>query len=56
MPTVPASTPASIKALIDAGADLNIKDDYGSTALHFATSKGHADCLKALIEAGAEWC
>ncbi len=36
-----------VKALLDAHADVNARDDYGETALMFAAGKGHALLLKA---------
>ncbi len=41
------------KALIDAGADLNLKDKNGSTALLIASFFAHPDIVEALLEAGA---
>ena len=43
-----------VKALIEAGADLNAKENDGWTALHLAACNGKLDCVKALIEAGAD--
>ena len=42
--------------LIDHGADVNAKDAYGSTPLHYALSKdaGTPELAKLLIEAGAD--
>ena len=45
---------AAIRALIDAGADVNAKDERGRTPLHAAALNGHADTVKALIAAGAD--
>ena len=43
----------AVKALIDAGADLNIQDDDGDTPLHWAAD-GYTDIARALIDAGAD--
>jgi ankyrin repeat protein len=40
--------------LIDAGVDLNAKDNSGWTALKHASLIGHDDVVRALIEAGAD--
>ena len=40
--------------LINAGADVNLKDDTGDTALMRAASTDNLDALKTLIDAGAE--
>lgn len=42
-----------IKAIIEAGADINAQSNGGMTALMEAASWGHADIAKLLIEAGA---
>ncbi len=42
------------KALIDAGADLNIQDEDKNTALIWASWQGHIQLAKALIDAGAD--
>lgn len=39
---------------INAGSDLNKKDDYGSTPLHTATVFGKTEVALILIEAGAD--
>ena len=44
----------AMKALIDAGADVNAKDNNGWTALMSAAWKGHTEIVKALIKAGAD--
>ena len=45
---------AAIKALIDAGADVNAWGEYGIyTPLQVAVEKGHIAAVKALIDAGA---
>ena len=43
-----------VNVLIDAGADLNIKEDeFGRTPLHAAAGFGYTDIVRALIDAGA---
>lgn len=41
-----------VEILIDAGADVEIKNKYGETALIRATSKGHLAVVKVLVEEG----
>ena len=43
-----------VKALIEAGADVNKARNDGWTPLYSAASKGHEAVVKALIEAGAD--
>ncbi|MCT7546124.1 ankyrin repeat domain-containing protein [Aliarcobacter cryaerophilus] len=40
--------------LIKAGADINAKDKYSCTPLHWASSKNHIELVKVLIKAGAD--
>ena len=47
------SDPAVCRVLIDAGADLHTKDDYGSSPLHTACASGALDVVKMLVRAGA---
>jgi ankyrin repeat protein len=42
-----------VKALIAANADVNAKDNNGSTALKDASKMGHQDVVKLLKKAGA---
>ena len=44
----------ALKQHIDAGSDLNVKDQYGSTPLIIATTFGKTDIAKTLINAGAD--
>ena len=44
----------TIKALIDAGADVNVKDNNGTTALMYAVYYGNTEIVKTLIAAGAD--
>ena len=41
------------QALIDAGAAVDMVDDYGNTALMKACDSGHHECAQALIDADA---
>ena len=44
---------ATVQNLLDAGADINAKDDNeGQTALMFAASGGHTATIQALLDAG----
>ena len=43
-----------MKALIDAGADLNMEAKNGDTALILAANRGYTDCVKVLLKAGAD--
>lgn len=36
------------------GRDLDLKDSGGQTALHYASSCGNRDCVRVLVEAGAD--
>ena len=42
------------RALADAGADLNLSDPDGTTALVFAIINGHFDLARVLVEKGAD--
>jgi ankyrin repeat protein len=43
----------AIKLLLDKGADINVKDEYGETLLIQAVSASHVDVVKLLLEKGA---
>ena len=43
-----------MRALIEAGADVNKARDNGVTPLFIAAHKGHEAVVRALIEAGAD--
>ncbi|NOZ19484.1 MAG: ankyrin repeat domain-containing protein [Planctomycetes bacterium] len=45
---------AAVKRLINAGADIGQKDEYGWTALHILTAKGAMDGVAFLVEKGAD--
>ncbi len=42
-----------VQKLIKNGVDVNEKDDYGETALHFAADVGSVDIAKLLLKSGA---
>jgi len=44
----------AVRQHINAGSDLNVKDQYGSTPLIIATTFGKTEVAKSLIEAGAD--
>ena len=46
--------PACIQRLVDAGADITIRDSDGRTAFHFACQGGSEECLRVLVEAMPE--
>ena len=43
----------TVKALLEAGADVNATDTRGATALRLASLYGHTETVKALVAAGA---
>lgn len=45
---------AQVKALLDAGTDVNAATEYGATALSYAADKGHAEVVKLLLSRGAK--
>ena len=54
-----ANTPDQVRALLDAGADVNARDDYGRTPVHRQSvvprpSAENLEIVKTLLEAGAD--
>ena len=45
----------TVKALIEGGASLDIKNSNNNTALGYASSSGHAETVRVLVEAGADF-
>jgi cytohesin len=43
-----------VRALIEAGADVNKAEDGGVTPLYMAAEQGHEAIVRAVIEAGAD--
>ena len=43
-----------VRALIDAGADINATLDSGFTAFFFAVRGGHLDTVRAFLKAGVD--
>jgi ankyrin repeat protein len=46
--------PATIYALIQAGADVNARNEEGETPLYIAAEEGNSEIIAALMEAGAD--
>lgn len=38
--------------LLDAGADISVRDNWGGTAVHYAARNGYLDLLKVLYQQG----
>ncbi len=45
---------SKVKAAIQAGIDIDVKTEYGATALFFACDRGHKNVVKFLISQGAD--
>ncbi len=48
------ANPAIVKAILDAGADVDLKDENGYDALGYALGSGNPEIVKILIDAGAD--
>ncbi|MEM2677506.1 MAG: ankyrin repeat domain-containing protein, partial [Thermofilaceae archaeon] len=42
-----------VKKLVENGANVNAKDEYGSTPLYLAVLNGHLELARFLVEKGA---
>lgn len=49
-----AGSAAECRALLKNGANINARDNFGRTALHWAAECGETECVKLLLEDGAE--
>ena len=47
-------TPENIKVLLDAGADVDARDEFGRTVLMWAAGNGTPENIKVLLDAGAD--
>jgi ankyrin repeat protein len=45
---------AKAMQLLDKGVDPNVRDEHGTTALHFAAGRGHLEIVRLLLERGAD--
>lgn len=43
-----------VKLLLDSGAEVNLRDNYGDDALMYAAGGGHVDVMSLLLERGAD--
>ena len=43
-----------VELLIEAGVDVNAQDEFGNTALMWASHNGHTEVAELLRDAGAE--
>ena len=44
----------AVRAVLEAGVDVNATNDYGSTALFFAADRGEVEIVRLLLENGAD--
>lgn len=42
-------------ALLNKGANPNVKDKFGSSPIHYVTIRGNLELLSKLVECGADW-
>jgi len=45
---------AAVKQFIDAGADVDVRDKWGNTPIHYACELGHTDVVRLLLKRGAD--
>jgi ankyrin repeat protein len=51
---VKAGDSQALKSLLDAGADVNARDEHGQTALMNAARDGHTEMVRLLVSRGAD--
>ena len=49
-----AGTPEELEPFVDAGVDINRRNDKGATALYFAAKHGNLACVRFLLSHGAD--
>ena len=49
-----AGTPEELESFVDAGVDINRRNDKGATALYFAAKYGNLACVRFLLSHGAD--
>ncbi|MBI5252378.1 MAG: ankyrin repeat domain-containing protein [Desulfomonile tiedjei] len=45
---------SDVNTALDKGADVNARDKFGRTPLHWAAYKGHVEAMKSLLSRGAD--
>ena len=50
-----AKSVAALKILLRHGVNINAVDKNGDSALHLACSYGYFECVRFLLDAGADW-
>jgi hypothetical protein len=50
-----ASKEAVVQVLVKVGANIEAKDNYGWTSLHWASENGHAAVVQTLLQLGTMW-
>ena len=48
------SSASIVKVILEAGIDINVRDDNGRTPLHYALRHNNADIVSLLIDSGAD--
>ncbi len=51
---IESSNPAVLQALVDSGANVEARDDFGATPIHYAAQNSETGMLEVLINAGAD--